>query len=67
MESGWITQTAAAEILGVSRRRVRQLREEGRLRSEKVGRDWLVDAENVRAYAETARRPGKPRREASDD
>ncbi|MGH7903658.1 MAG: helix-turn-helix domain-containing protein [Candidatus Dormibacteraceae bacterium] len=58
-----MTQVAAAEILGVSRRRVRQLREEGRLRSEKIGRDWLVDAESVRAYAETARRSGKPRKE----
>jgi excisionase family DNA binding protein len=36
------TVIEAAEILGISGRRVRKLLEEGRIDGEKVGRDWLV-------------------------
>jgi len=42
-----ITTTAAAERLGVTRRRVLQYINEGRLRARKIGRDFLVDPESV--------------------
>ena len=42
-----ITTAAAAERLGVTRRRVLQYIEEGRIRARKIGRDYLVDPESV--------------------
>lgn len=45
-----ITTIAAAELLGVTPRRVRQYIEGGRLRARKIGRDYLVDAEGVAAF-----------------
>ena len=45
-----ITTTAAAELLGVTPRRVRQYIEGGRLKARKIGRDYLVDAGSVAAF-----------------
>ena len=42
-----ITTIAAAERLGVTRRRVLQYIAEGRMRAHKMGRDYLVDAASV--------------------
>lgn len=38
-----VTTSAAAEALGLSERRVRQLLEAGHLRGRKAGRSWLVE------------------------
>lgn len=37
-----LTTAQAAEAMGVSTQRIRQLIAEGRLSATKVGRDWLV-------------------------
>lgn len=44
-----ITVAAAAELRGVSERRIRQFIAEKRLPAQKVGRDWLLDRRDVRA------------------
>jgi excisionase family DNA binding protein len=44
------TTAEAAAILGVSRRRVRQLIEHGRLKARRFGRDWLIDDAAITAY-----------------
>jgi excisionase family DNA binding protein len=41
----------AAENLGVSPSRVRQLCLSGELAAEKVGRDWVITTEALEAYA----------------
>ena len=57
-----LTTNEAADLMGVTPRRVRALIEAGRLRAEKVGRDWQIrraDAENLE------RKPGRPRKEVA--
>lgn len=54
-----LTTKQAAEILGVTPRRVRVLIRSGRLPAEKHGRDWaikLADLELVKV-----RKPGRPK------
>jgi excisionase family DNA binding protein len=56
---GLLTTTEAAMRLGVSDRRVRQMIEEGTLKGEKKGRDYLVDESSVEA-AKKRPKPGRP-------
>jgi excisionase family DNA binding protein len=53
-----LTTKQAAEILGVSVRRVLQLVYDGRLPAEKHGRDWAIKAEDLELVKE--RKPGRP-------
>ncbi len=53
-----ITTTAAAQQLGISPRRVQQLIHDGRLPAAKVGRDYLINQEDLMSVAE--RKPGRP-------
>ena len=58
-----ITTNIAAEILGITPVRVRQLIQEGQLASEKQGRDHLLDEDVVRRFNRQGRRqPGRPRK-----
>jgi len=54
-----LTTTEAAARLGISTRRVRVLAEQGRIRGEKVGRDWVLDEESVAGFHRQP--PGRPR------
>lgn len=58
-----LTTADAAAALGVSAVRVRQLIAAGRLRAERLGRDWLIDEAALEAVR--VRRPGRPRHEAA--
>lgn len=55
-----ITTQQAAERLGITARRVRQLIKAGHLTARRVGRDWLIDERSLRAVA--VRTPGRPRK-----
>ena len=46
----FLTTVEAAKELKVTRVRVWQLIQEGRLAAERVGRDWLIRREVVEAY-----------------
>jgi excisionase family DNA binding protein len=60
-----ITTKAAAEILGISPSRVRQLIQQGSITSEKQGRDHLLDYDLVRKFNQSGRLPrGRPRKNA---
>ena len=52
-----LTTQEVAEQLGVSRRRVQQFINEGRLPAEKKGRDWLIKDEDLHLVAD--RKPGR--------
>ncbi len=55
-----MTTTEAAEALGVSVRRVRQLIDEEKLPARQVGRDYVIEAgalEGVRIYGKAGRPP----------
>jgi len=55
------TTESAAEYLGVTPARVRQLILQDRLKSEKYGRDHLIVEEELRAYLLSGkRRSGRP-------
>lgn len=47
---------AAAGILGISGSGIIHAIRRGRFPAEKVGRDWMMDEETVRKYAETRKR-----------
>jgi excisionase family DNA binding protein len=53
-----ITTKNAAEILGVTPVRVRQLIQQGQLQSVKHGRDHLLHEEEVQQFNRHGRRPG---------
>lgn len=49
-----------ARRLGISRPRVRELIEDGRLDARRLGRAWAIEPASVDAYASSPRRPGRP-------
>ena len=60
---GWaalIPVGAAAEIIGCSPRRVRQLTRAGLIEAVKIGRDWTLRRDAVEAFAKIPRKPGRP-------
>jgi len=57
-----LTTTEAAHVLGVSSARVRQLIADGRLAAARLGRDYLIEAADVRTLSLLLRRPGRPRK-----
>lgn len=54
---GSLSVPEAAEVLGLSRQRVVQLINAGRLEAVRLGRSWAIPEEGLSAY-EMARRPG---------
>jgi DNA (cytosine-5)-methyltransferase 1 len=54
-----ITTTEAAFRLGITDRRVRQMIEEGLLKGQKFGRDYLVEEESLETAKERPK-PGRP-------
>lgn len=62
-----LNTAAVAERLGLSPKRVRELAAAGRLKGQRVGRDWVFDPRTVEAFAKVERKPGwkkgRPRKE----
>jgi excisionase family DNA binding protein len=61
-----LSTAEAAEALGVSVRRVRQLIDEGKLTARQVGRDYVIESgalEGVRVYG----KPGRPPKDAAEN
>jgi excisionase family DNA binding protein len=55
-----LTTSEAAQKLGISERRVRQLINEGKLEAHKLGRDYAVEEsviESVKTYGKAGRPP----------
>ena len=53
-----MTSSQAAELLGVSQSRIRQLAITGKLTAVKFGRDWQIDRASVEQYAAAHLRKG---------
>ena len=51
-----------ADALGVTVGRVRQLATSGKLKGEKVGREWVFRQSDIAEYQRRPRRPGRPRK-----
>lgn len=57
------TTEEAAKYLGVSQARVRQFIQEGRLASQKKGRDHIIESVALKHFAENGRRKtGRPKK-----
>lgn len=59
-----ITTAEAAQRLGVTDRRVRQMIKDNLLQGQKVGRDYLIDEDSLEAAKERPK-PGRPAKEAA--
>jgi excisionase family DNA binding protein len=59
METKLLTTAEAADRLGISEVRIRQLCQDGRL-GRKIGRDWLFTAEEVESFRRQSRPTGRP-------
>ena len=52
----------AAEIKGITERRIRQMIKDGVLKAEKLGRDWIIQDEELEKV-QTHGKAGRPRKE----
>lgn len=58
-----LTTKEAAQRLGLETTgAVRQLILAGRLEAKKVGRDWLIEEDAIKAFEETRRPVGRPKK-----
>ena len=46
-KSNYMTAAQAAEILGFSHDHVRKLINQGRIKAEKLGRNWIIERKNL--------------------
>jgi excisionase family DNA binding protein len=60
-----ISVTEASEILGVSRQRVLTLIKEGRVAAEMAGNSYILDNDEVVAYAAIPKKSGRPSKQPS--
>lgn len=56
-----ITTNEASSRLGLSLRRVQQLIKTGDLRAKKIGRDWLIDPDDMEKIPAPQKRGPKPK------
>ena len=57
-----VTTKKAADRLGVTTRRIRAMIDAGIIPATKIGRDWMVDPEDIEAVRNTPRPPGRKRK-----
>ncbi len=54
---GIITVQAAADALGVTDARIRQMIDEGKLKAERLGKFWLINPRSLKREMEKRERP----------
>lgn len=59
----WISVSDAADVLGLSRRRVDDTIHDGRLKPTRVGSVHLLLRSDVEAFAKQKRKPGRPKKQ----
>lgn len=60
-----LNTSQAAEVLGVSERRVRALIAGGKLLAQRVGRDYVIRQEDIALVGD--RKPGRPAKQTEGD
>jgi excisionase family DNA binding protein len=58
----FITNKEVAARLGISKQRVWQLIQSGKLPAQKVGRDWIIEEKVLERPEIRDRKPGRPRK-----
>ena len=61
-----LSTSQAAARLGVSARRVRMLIEEGALRAQQLGREWVIE-DRALAHVKVYGKPGRPPKPAGNE
>lgn len=56
----WFTAAEVAARLGIGPDLVARYCQQGRLRAEKPGRDWLIEPDSIVAFEAERRPPGRP-------
>jgi len=64
---GYISIKDLAARMGVTPSRLRHMAHAGRLKAEKVGRDWLVAETEAVRFAALERKTGRPRRRPTQE
>jgi excisionase family DNA binding protein len=59
---GVMNTAEAAKRLGLSIRRVQTMIQRGQIVAKKLGRDWVIEEKDLRAFAACPRVPGRPRK-----
>jgi excisionase family DNA binding protein len=62
--TGFLTTAQAAEKLGITAPRVRQMILDGRISAEKVGSILLIPASEIERISKLPRKPGRPAKPA---
>lgn len=58
----YITTAEAARLLHVTPRRIRAMIEAKQIPAERLGRDWVIDANELHRRGLQFRKPGRPRK-----
>jgi excisionase family DNA binding protein len=61
-ESEPISTTEAAERLGVSRKRVNQFIDQGRLPAKRIGKVWIIDPKDLSLVENRPKKAGRPKK-----
>jgi len=61
MSREWITTRLAAQLVGYTQRRVRQLAVLGTITAMKFGRDWQIEKSSLLAYVRKTEKQGAKR------
>ena len=62
MIKGYLTTKQASEVYGLSDAHIRRLLEYGKVKGEKVGRDWVIRPSAMDRYMGNRPKPGPKRR-----
>ena len=57
-----IPLSEASEISGLSSDHLRRLAEQGKLKAQKIGRNWVTTRKDVEDYIQERKSPGRPKR-----
>jgi excisionase family DNA binding protein len=60
MDKQFYTTVEAAPLLGLSPRSVTKYAKLGQIKAEKVGRDYVISAEELEHFKNTPRKVGRP-------
>lgn len=63
LDKNWITVVEAAEIVGCSPQRIRELALDNKIKASKLtGKCWVVDRKEVEKMAKNPSKTGRPRK-----
>jgi excisionase family DNA binding protein len=61
-----LSTTEAGERLGISRKRIHQLIEEGKLPAKKIGKVWIIEARDL-PLVQTRPPVGRPKKKSDEE